>query len=297
MRNSILMIGLVLGCVAMLAGCPPASETKAKLHTVFTDMNGDLVCDTCGFHDSDGNGACDVFVDENGDGVCDHCGFVDENGDGFSDNYVDGNNDGVCDYSPLGAGGGQGGYAHGYNSGLAHGWHQSTGNSASHGAMNHAQYRICVEFIDEDGDGVCDLCGFADLNRDWACDGFVDADNDGICDACGHVDADGDGFSDRFVDEDGDGVCDYSPRSMEPGENGGFAHGPNEGLLHGWHRQDRALRENANGNAGTQNQSHDQLRDPELNQDGEPNRDQNRDQLQDPEIGQRSGNNTSNGNA
>lgn len=52
--------------------------------------------------------------------------------------------------------------------------------------------KTCDQFVDEDGDGICDNC-----------DG-VDCDGDGICDN----DCDGDGVCDQFVDEDGDGICD-----------------------------------------------------------------------------------------
>lgn len=45
---------------------------------------------------------------------------------------------------------------------------------------------LCAYYTDENGDGVCDTCGAAHLQRN----GFTDADNDGICDyfdsaACG----------------------------------------------------------------------------------------------------------------
>ena len=48
----------------------------------------------------------------------------------------------------------------------------------------------CDGFIDEDGDGLCDLCG------------FIDADGDGVCDKCGN---DGVGDRDRLRDRDTDG--------------------------------------------------------------------------------------------
>jgi len=70
-------------------------------------------------------------------------------------------------------------------------------------------------FVDEDGDGVCDVCGnvpgeFAG-GRGWRGQGpngegvrqFVDEDGDGVCDVCGNVPGEG-----QFVDQDGDGVCD-----------------------------------------------------------------------------------------
>ena len=52
--------------------------------------------------------------------------------------------------------------------------------------------RTCDQFVDEDGDGICDNCD------------CVDCDGDGICDSI----CDGDGICDQFVDEDGDGICD-----------------------------------------------------------------------------------------
>ncbi len=65
-------------------------------------------------------------------------------------------------------------------------------------------------FVDADGDGICD-------NGDTHCS-FVDADGDGVCDNgdthCSFVDADGDGICDNgdthcsFVDADGDSICD-----------------------------------------------------------------------------------------
>ncbi len=54
----------------------------------------------------------------------------------------------------------------------------------------------CENFVDEDGDGICDLCGgdhSQDRTRDQTqdqqqiqdCENFVDEDGDGICDLCG----------------------------------------------------------------------------------------------------------------
>ena len=98
------------------------------------------------------------------------------------------------------------------------------------------------EFVDEDGDGVCDVCGEVpgesgfgrgmgmwgrgvDVERE-----FVDEDGDGVCDTCGVTPGEG-GLSRgmgmwgrgvngerEFVDEDGDGVCDTC--GVVPGEGG-----------------------------------------------------------------------------
>lgn len=98
--------------------------------------------------------------------------------------------------------------------------------------------------VDEDNDGVCDICGqeigsgsmhgwqyhqnnqrsgrgnagargdtFVDENGDGVCDNFVDEDGDGICDLHGENCA-------NFVDEDGDGICDNrAGRGQEQGYN------------------------------------------------------------------------------
>lgn len=84
-------------------------------------------------------------------------------------------------------------------------------------------------FVDEDGDGVCDTCGnvpgssagnqygqanggsaFVDEDGDGVCDNFIDEDGDGLCDLGGGTGTGtGSGYgSGTFVDEDGDGVCD-----------------------------------------------------------------------------------------
>ena len=86
-------------------------------------------------------------------------------------------------------------------------WHHGAGTGS--GASGSCRAGTC-QYVDADGDGVCDNCG-------TACR-YVDADGDGVCDnrgtACRYVDADGDGVCDnrgaacRYVDADGDGVCD-----------------------------------------------------------------------------------------
>jgi hypothetical protein len=99
-----------------------------------------------------------------------------------------------------------------------------------------------VGFVDEDGDGMNDLCvdadgngvcdagtsyadyaylmsmGYLDQNADGMNDRFGDADGDGINDVTGmpyghgfgFLDADSDGINDRFADADGDGICDLT---------------------------------------------------------------------------------------
>lgn len=81
-------------------------------------------------------------------------------------------------------------------------------------------------YVDEDGDGLCDVCDtYRWCGAHWRGAGrgcgrnYVDEDGDGVCDyagsMCAYVDADGDGICDyvggmcAYVDEDGDGICDY----------------------------------------------------------------------------------------
>ena len=83
-------------------------------------------------------------------------------------------------------------------------------------------------YVDADGDGICDYAGSV-------CS-FADADGDGLCDSCGTahlrgmagagcggnlVDADGDGICDNLTDTDGDGVCDNSARGHGRGRGNG----------------------------------------------------------------------------
>ena len=64
---------------------------------------------------------------------------------------------------------------------------------------------------DEDGNGLCDWCGLG-CGSGWRGGGhrgqnFVDADGDGVCDNLGTGRGQG-GQGQNFVDADGDGVCD-----------------------------------------------------------------------------------------
>ena len=74
-----------------------------------------------------------------------------------------------------------------------------------------------ANFVDANGDGVCDYYGTG-VGGGGA--NFVDADGNGVCDyydtnAAGYTDANGNGINDYyeaggagFVDANGDGVCD-----------------------------------------------------------------------------------------
>jgi len=58
--------------------------------------------------------------------------------------------------------------------------------------------------------------------------GFVDEDGDGVCDLCGNVPGSGEGAN--FIDEDGDGVCDNCG-SVIGGQAGGYRTGEGKGTM------------------------------------------------------------------
>ena len=89
-----------------------------------------------------------------------------------------------------------------------------TGAFAAHGGFGRGS-GTCLSggqnFVDEDGDGVCDnwtggggWCGNGQ--------GFIDEDGDGLCDNCGTQCVGGR----NFIDQDGDGLCDnWASRPMD----------------------------------------------------------------------------------
>lgn len=97
--------------------------------------------------------------------------------------------------------------------------------------------RAGVNFVDADGDGVCDNYqgGSAQAVQLGAGAGFVDNDGDGVCDnrqsnapagaaGAGFVDADGNGVCDRYeAGACGNGVCDGT------GAGKGLGHGNGRG--------------------------------------------------------------------
>jgi len=115
-----------------------------------------------------------------------------------------------------------------------------------------------ANFIDEDGDGQCDLCGSDQAGNGGAGYGqgyglhgngaaganFVDEDGDGQCDLMGTgVTGQGQGFGAQsgngacgtdFVDEDGDGICDLAGSGQSLGQHGrggnGFRGGAGNGF-------------------------------------------------------------------
>ena len=107
-------------------------------------------------------------------------------------------------------------------------------------------------FVDTDGDGVCDnagsMCIYADADGDGICDtcgtnygncltgngtAFVDADSDGICDNCGSYHwcgMAGTGSGRNFVDANGDGICD----NYGTGQGSGYGRGCQGGRGNGF---------------------------------------------------------------
>ncbi len=85
-----------------------------------------------------------------------------------------------------------------------------------HSGRNARQYYCQMDYIDENGDGICDNCSlrckFTDADGDGICDNckFTDTNGDGICDYCKFTDVNSDGICDncKFTDGDGDGICD-----------------------------------------------------------------------------------------
>ena len=94
----------------------------------------------------------------------------------------------------------------------------------------------CDNFVDEDGDGVCDLRGtgrgqgngpgFVDEDGDGQCDNFVDEDGDGVCDL--RRTGWGRGNGPGYEDADGDGLCDHA------GSGGRQGMGPRRGGQGRW---------------------------------------------------------------
>ena len=94
--------------------------------------------------------------------------------------------------------------------------------AAQYGQGSGAQY------VDDDGDGICDNIGI--------CTGFVDEDGDGACDnlgdcgrgrgGCGGCGCGGSGMN--FVDEDGDGVCDNIGDNGRDSDGDGIPNGQDD---------------------------------------------------------------------
>lgn len=57
------------------------------------------------------------------------------------------------------------------------------GTLAAQGGGTACPYNACGNYVDDDGDGVCDNCGTA--CRHAACGNYVDDNGDGVCDNIG----------------------------------------------------------------------------------------------------------------
>jgi hypothetical protein len=103
-------------------------------------------------------------------------------------------------------------------------------------------------FVDEDGDGQCDLMGTAGFGRgrEGAGEGpnFIDENGDGVCDLAGSgLAGTGQGYGPRglqdescgenFIDEDGDGLCDLAGTGQGYGGRGRMGNGQSQGLGQG----------------------------------------------------------------
>lgn len=65
-----------------------------------------------------------------------------------------------------------------------------------------------MNFIDENGDGICDIAQNTPLFQSLGVGNFVDANEDGICDLFQTHEAYKNLGMNNFVDVDGDGICD-----------------------------------------------------------------------------------------
>ena len=76
----------------------------------------------------------------------------------------------------------------------------------------HHGRQTCINYVDADGNGICDNCGSLRANcYGYAgCTNYVDADGNGICDNCGSLRANCHGYAGciNYVDADGNGICD-----------------------------------------------------------------------------------------
>jgi len=98
------------------------------------------------------------------------------------------------------------------------------------------------DFVDENGDGVCDYA--QNGSPTWHGPGYVDADGDGVCDywqtGNGRY---GQGGGMAYADENGDGVCDYAQRQTHQAashdyvdaDGDGVCDDAQSGAVDGWH--------------------------------------------------------------
>lgn len=82
------------------------------------------------------------------------------------------------------------------------------------GGKNQNKKQIRTNFVDLDGDGICDNSnGAVKMNKGASMPAFIDADGDGVCDNAGT--SQGKGKRINFIDADGDGVCDNAANPVK----------------------------------------------------------------------------------
>ena len=104
-----------------------------------------------------------------------------------------------------------------------HGGHHGGHNGSCVQEKTCSQDGNCVgncQFVDEDGDGICDNCE----NICPDCQEAKDTDGNGICDGCDKCN--------HFKDENGDGICDHhhtKPQSSGNCGSGSHKHSHHSG--------------------------------------------------------------------
>jgi len=179
----------------------------------FVDENGDGICDI--MQDTDlfrslGIGPC---MDENNDSICDRFqtreayerlgmrNFVDVDGDGICDNY---------EMNPI-MDDANGTMGNNLRMGLGPQHYGPFDVDVSNDPFVNprAYMRLTgMQFMDENGDGICDIVQATDLFRSLGVGPCIDENNDTICDCFQTRNAYERLGMHNFVDVDGDGICD-----------------------------------------------------------------------------------------
>lgn len=92
---------------------------------------------------------------------------------------------------------------------------------AATAAVSRPNCGTCGNYVDADGDGVCDNRGSGQGAGQGQGANYVDADGDGVCDNRGGA---GQGQGANYVDADGDGFCDNRGTGHGQGHGGGRHH-------------------------------------------------------------------------
>ena len=106
-----------------------------------------------------------------------------------------------------------------FGDGYRWGWQDKVGNDVQGRGWQYSE-PPCDDFVDEDGDGVCDLCGEAwqeQMMRGYR----ANPDGETLGQGRGRAE-NGEAMCEDFVDEDGDGVCDdHDENALGTGEGYG----------------------------------------------------------------------------